>query len=150
HSQGEVAAAYVAGALSLEDAARIVARRSRLVRKLAGQGAMVAVELQPDRIREFLLPFGRRVGLAAHNGPHSCLVSGQVAEINELIARLSAAQVFVRQIRVNYASHFESVAQIEAELLAALSGLKPQRASLAMYSTVTTQRVSGPELDAAY
>src|SRR5439155_6233795 len=77
HSQGEIAAAYVAGALSLEDAARVVVLRSRAIaRTLAGRGGMVSVALPADVVRERLARWGGRVSVAAENGPSSVVVSG--------------------------------------------------------------------------
>src|SRR5262249_19781001 len=71
HSQGEIAAAYVAGALSLEDAAAVVALRSRALGSLAGRGGMAAVELSSHDLAAHLAPFGNRLSVAAINGPHS-------------------------------------------------------------------------------
>ncbi|WP_217214659.1 acyltransferase domain-containing protein, partial [Streptomyces sp. AC550_RSS872] len=78
HSQGEVAAACVAGGLSLEDGARVVAVRSRLVlEKLSGRGGMVSVSLPVVDAEERLARFEGRVGVAAVNGPSSVVVSGE-------------------------------------------------------------------------
>ncbi|MGV7507460.1 acyltransferase domain-containing protein, partial [Mycobacterium kansasii] len=71
HSQGEIAAAYVAGALSLEDAAKVVALRSRLLMQLSGAGGMASVALSPDRAHELLAPWAGRLNIAAVNGVSS-------------------------------------------------------------------------------
>src|SRR5205807_7169438 len=87
HSQGEIAAAHVAGALSLDDAARVVALRSQAVAELlAGHGGMVSVALTPEAAEERLERFGERLSLAAVNGPASVVVSGQVEALDELLA----------------------------------------------------------------
>ena len=86
HSQGEIAAAYVAGALSLRDAAKVVTLRSKLLRSLAGPGGMVSIACGVDRVRELLAAYGNRLGIAAVNGPAAVVVSGEVAALEELIA----------------------------------------------------------------
>jgi acyl transferase domain-containing protein len=150
HSQGEVAAACVAGALSLEDAAKVVALRSQALTALEGQGAMAAIELAAERLQRHLEPFGDRVSLAAVNGPDSTLVSGEPGAIDALLEMLGAAQVFARRVRVGYASHGPQVEAIRETLLERLSDLRPRRAELPLYSTVTLERMTGLELDADY
>ncbi|MGA5566880.1 type I polyketide synthase, partial [Streptomyces platensis] len=76
HSQGEIAAACVAGALSLEDGARVVALRSKAIRALSGRGGMVSVALSSSGVWELIEPWGGRVSVAAVNGPSSVVVSG--------------------------------------------------------------------------
>src|SRR5262249_6387381 len=105
HSQGEIAAAFVAGALSLQDAAKIVALRARALTTVAGKGAMAAVELGVDALQKHLAPWGERLSIAAINSPHATLVSGDPDAIDALLAELTAAQEFARKIRVDYASH---------------------------------------------
>ena len=88
HSQGEIAAAYVAGALSLRDAARVVTLRSKLLRSLAGPGGMLSIACSTERARELLAPYGNRVSIAAVNGRSAVVVSGDVAALEELVALL--------------------------------------------------------------
>src|SRR6202040_1217947 len=76
HSQGEIAAAYMAGALSLDDAARVVALRSQALRRLAGRGGMVALPLSRDRAAKLIAWASDRLAIAAVNGPSSTVVSG--------------------------------------------------------------------------
>ena len=87
HSQGEIAAAVVAGALSLEDAAKIVALRSKAIVKLAGTGGMVSVALPADEVRELVSQWDGAIDVAAHNGPVSTVVSGDPEALAELVAR---------------------------------------------------------------
>nr|CAL58682.1 polyketide synthase [Sorangium cellulosum] len=150
HSQGEIAAAYVAGALSLEDAARVVALRSRAITKLAGRGAMAAVELTTADLEARLAPFGGRLAIAAINSPHAALVSGDPDAIDELVAELSGAQLFARKVRVDYASHSAHVEAIERTLLEALDGIAPRPATVPLYSAVTGERLDGEALGAAH
>ncbi|WP_394839494.1 SDR family NAD(P)-dependent oxidoreductase [Pendulispora rubella] len=150
HSQGEVAAAFVAGALSLEDAASVVAVRSRALVKLAGLGAMAAIERGVDALQPLLAPFGQRIAIAAINSPHATLVSGDVDAIDALLQSLSDAQIFARKVRVDYASHCAHVDAIKDELLQNLAPISPRSSSISLYSTVTGATLDGSELDAAY
>ncbi|HET8939559.1 MAG TPA: SDR family NAD(P)-dependent oxidoreductase, partial [Polyangiales bacterium] len=148
HSQGEIAAAYVAGALSLQDAARIVAVRSRLLRALSGVGgAMAAVELPETEVRA-LAPSG--LSIAAVNGPESTLVAGTVEQIEGFVAALSAQGVFARAIRVDYASHTPQVEPLRDALLESLAGIAATSGTIPLYSSALAQRLDGYELDAAY
>jgi cytochrome P450 len=150
HSQGEVAAACVAGALSLEDAAAVVALRSRAATRLAGHGAMAAVELGADALARHLAPFGARVAIAAINSPTATVVSGEPAAIDGLLAELGAAQIFARKVRVDYASHGAQVEAVRAEIVEALAGVAPRAAAIPIYSTVTGAPVAGQALDGEY
>ena len=77
HSQGEIAAACVAGILSLEDAARVVALRSRALMALAGRGGMVSVAEPAARVRERIGRWGDRLAVAAVNGPAATVICGE-------------------------------------------------------------------------
>jgi acyl transferase domain-containing protein/acyl carrier protein/NADP-dependent 3-hydroxy acid dehydrogenase YdfG len=150
HSQGEIAAACVAGALSRDDAARLVALRSRALAALAGKGAMAAVELPVVPLEGRLARFGGRVWVAGVNGPHSCVVAGDPQAVDELVAELAGDSVFARRIRVDYASHGPAVEGIRDELSVSVGGVAPRSGRLPIYSTVTGDRMDGRELDSAY
>ncbi|MFF8568523.1 SDR family NAD(P)-dependent oxidoreductase [Streptomyces albidoflavus] len=150
HSQGEIAAACVAGALSLEDAARVVALRSRAIVSLAGKGGMVSVPLPVAQVREELAGYEGRVSVAAVNGPASVVISGDVAALDELLARWTESGVRARRIAVDYASHSAHVEELRAELLDVLSPIQPQAGRIPVYSTVTGQVEDGSGFDAAY
>ncbi|WP_433274721.1 SDR family NAD(P)-dependent oxidoreductase [Actinosynnema sp. CS-041913] len=148
HSQGEIAAACVAGALSLEDAARVVALRSRLIAgRMAGGGGMGAVSLPADEVRERL---AGGLDVAALNGPGSTVVSGEDEALTAFLAACEAEGVRARRIQVDYASHSAHVEQIRDELLEALAGITPRPARVAFHSTVTGEVAAGTELDAGY
>ncbi|GLZ28442.1 hypothetical protein Lesp02_06320 [Lentzea sp. NBRC 105346] len=133
HSQGEIAAAVVAGALSLEDGARVVALRAKAIaRELAGHGGMAVVSEVPD---------DPRLSVAAVNGPGSIVVSGDNAAIDELQ---------LRRIPVDYASHSVQVERIRAELVDALAPVRPREARIPFYSTVTGEPIDTRSLDAEY
>ena len=150
HSQGEIAAAYIAGALSLGDAARVVALRSQTLMGVSGQGAMAAVELSAAATRERIAPYADRVAIAAINGPELTLVSGEPGAIERLLTELSQAQVFARAIQVDYASHGAQVEALREDLERSLQGLAPGGLSIPLYSTVTGSKVEPDELDAGY
>ena len=150
HSQGEIAAAYVAGALSLQDAAAVVTLRSRALVNVAGRGAMAAIQLAEEAVRERMTPWGDRVSVAAVNSPHSTVISGEPAAIDALLAELTAANVFVRKIRVDYASHSAQVEEIRDELLKSIAAIRPRPAAIPLYSTLSVESLADPELDADY
>ncbi|KAA1243144.1 acyltransferase domain-containing protein, partial [Mycobacterium simiae] len=150
HSQGEIAAACVAGALSLQDAARVVALRSRLVTQLSGAGGMASIACGLSRAQELVAASGDRLNIAAINGNSSIVVSGDMDALNELIQRCAADQVRARRIDVDYASHSGHVETIRAELLRLLASITPRSSSLAFISTVTGELMDTAGLDAAY
>ncbi|MEU3529766.1 SDR family NAD(P)-dependent oxidoreductase, partial [Streptomyces sp. NPDC038707] len=150
HSQGEIAAAYVAGALSLEDAARVVALRSRALVALAGQGGMVSVGLGHERAVEFVARWGGRLTVAVVNAPGSVVVSGDVDALGELLAACEAEGVRARRLPVDYAAHSVQVEAVRERLLTDLAGITPRPAAVPFYSTVTAEPVDTSTLDADY
>ncbi|MFJ5264999.1 type I polyketide synthase [Streptomyces sp. NPDC088387] len=151
HSQGEIAAAVVAGALSLEDGARIVAERSRVIgARLAGRGGMASVALPADVVREHLATYGGRLAVAAVNGPSSTVISGEPEALDEVLAALEAEGARVRRIAVDYASHSSHVESIRDELLDVLAPVEPRPSQVPFYSTVTGGSVVTTALDAGY
>ncbi|MFC4565726.1 SDR family NAD(P)-dependent oxidoreductase [Nocardiopsis mangrovi] len=150
HSQGEVAAACVAGVLSLEDAARLIAVRSRLIAELAGTGAMTAVSLSEEDADRFLERWAGRVGIAAVNGPASVVVSGERGALAEVEAACAARGVLARRVPVTFAAHSPRVDALRAPMLEELAGLRPGRGEIAFHSSVTGEREDGTALDAGY
>jgi phthiocerol/phenolphthiocerol synthesis type-I polyketide synthase C len=167
HSMGEVAAAHIAGALSLDDAARVICERSRLLRQIEGQGLMAVVELPAEEVaggrwqvasdgrwlagdngQPISLPEG--VSVAAVNGPSNVVLSGEVAAIEALLREFEAHNIFARRINVGVASHSPQVDALRDELMELLAPLRPQTAELPIYSTVTATVLNGTEMDAAY
>ncbi|WP_344318801.1 type I polyketide synthase, partial [Streptomyces yatensis] len=151
HSQGEIAAACVAGALSLEDAARVVALRSQAIaRRLSGAGGMLSVALPRAEAEARLGRWDGRVSIAAVNGPGSVVVSGELAALDELFEELAGADVRVRRIAVDYASHSAQVERVREELSVALEGIAPRRADVPFFSTVTGEWLDTTGMDAGY
>ena len=109
HSQGEIAAAYVAGALSLPDAARVIGLRSRSLLKLIGHSAMMATKLPAAELQPWLAPFNGEVTLAADNGPGASVVSGPIEALETVQAQLTDAKLFARIIRRDCATHCPAV-----------------------------------------
>ncbi|GAA3245954.1 type I polyketide synthase [Dactylosporangium siamense] len=136
HSQGEIAAACVAGILSLQDAARVVALRSQALSVLAGRGGMLSVALPPDRAAERLAPWAERLSVAAVNGTGSVVVSGDVAALGELADACAADGVRTRRVEVDYASHCAHVEAIHDQLLDVLAPVAPRPARIEFHSTV--------------
>ncbi len=150
HSQGEIAAACVAGALSLEDAARVVALRSRLLVRLSGAGGMVSLACSLPQARELLAQSGDRLNIAAVNGVSAIVVSGEVDALDELMRRCEGADVRARRIDVDYASHSAHVDAIREPLAEALTGIEPRSSSVTFFSTVTGEPIDTATLNADY
>ncbi|WP_410641659.1 type I polyketide synthase [Amycolatopsis sp. lyj-346] len=143
HSQGEIAAACVAGALSLDDGAKVVALRSLAIRALAGGGGMVSVALPADEVPDW-------VAVAAVNGPGSVVVSADPAGVEKLLAWCDERGVRAKRIAVDYASHSVQVEELEKELDTVLTGISPQAGAVPFYSTLTGDLLDTVELDAGY
>ncbi|MFG2093247.1 type I polyketide synthase [Streptomyces sp. NPDC048612] len=150
HSQGEIAAACVAGALTLEDGARVVALRSRAIRALSGRGGMVSVALSSSEVAELIEPWGGRVSVAAVNGPSSVVVSGDADALDELMEGCREREIRARRIEVDYASHSAHVESIREELLKVLAPVAPRKPAVPLFSTVTGEWLETAEMDAGY
>ncbi|WP_327585127.1 SDR family NAD(P)-dependent oxidoreductase [Nonomuraea sp. NBC_00507] len=150
HSQGEIAAAVVAGALSLEDGARVVALRSRAIVALAGRGGMVSVPLGSAEVAELISRWDGRVSVAVVNGPASTVVSGDVDALDELLVDAEVWGVRARRIEVDYASHSAHVEHLQEELAGLLAPVAPRAGQVPWYSTVRGCWLTGTEADAAY
>lgn len=150
HSMGEVAAAYVAGALSMEDAVRVIVTRSRLLARIAGHGAMALLDLDERETLERIAGIADRVSVAALNGPRSTVISGDPAAIDDLLVQLDDEGIFCRRVKVDVASHSAQTDPLLADLAAELSVLTPQQPSIPFYSTPRPDAPVDALLDAAY
>ncbi|MFG1949337.1 SDR family NAD(P)-dependent oxidoreductase, partial [Nonomuraea sp. NPDC048826] len=150
HSQGEIAAAHVAGGLSLDDAARVIALRSRALTTLSGTGAMASIALPADELEEHLRTWQGRLVVAGVNSPATTVVSGTLEAVAALVDWCGARDIRARRITVDYASHSPLVEAIEERLLRELSPITPRSCGIAFYSTVTGGRVDTATLDARY
>ncbi|WP_432844586.1 SDR family NAD(P)-dependent oxidoreductase [Amycolatopsis sp. CA-161197] len=143
HSQGEVAAAVVAGALSIAEGARVVALRAKvLTRTIAGRGGMLAIPLPLDEVEELLAD--TPIAVAAVNSSGSVSVSGELGALNRLFDDLRARDVRVRRISMGYASHSPEVEVLRDELLAELGEVTTSTPEIPIYSTLTGAKLDEP------
>lgn len=151
HSQGEIAAAHVAGGLSLADAAKIVALRSRVLTSLAGKGAMTSIALGARQLEPRLKRYADRVVIAAENGPSSTVVSGDADALSGLARDCAAEGIRVKQVMGAVgAGHSPVVETVREQLLSACSQIVPHSSDIAFYSTVTAERLDTEVADEEY
>ncbi|WP_406289342.1 type I polyketide synthase [Embleya sp. NBC_00896] len=150
HSQGEIAAACVSGALSLEDAARVVALRSRALTDLAALGGMNAVSAPLAWVEDRLRQWSGRLSVAAVNGPASVVISGDLEALDRFAAMAAGDGVRVRRVKIDYASHSHQVERIRDRVLEAAAGVSPRESAVAFHSTVTGGLLDTRLLDSSY
>ena len=150
HSQGEIAAAYVAGALSLHDAARITALRSKALTTIAGTGTMASIPLPAADVAVRLATHGGDLSIAAINGPTATVITGATHAVHELIEACSAEGIRARAIPVDYASHSPHIEAIRDQLLTELSEITPRPCETVFHSTVTATSLDTTTLTAEY
>ncbi|MEU5163251.1 SDR family NAD(P)-dependent oxidoreductase, partial [Streptomyces sp. NPDC020875] len=136
HSQGEIAAAHIAGVLSLEDSARVVALRSQTIAALAGPGGMVSLPLSSSDASVLIERWNGRLTVATVNGPTATVVAGDIDAVEELLTHCEDVQIRARRIPVDYASHTPHMATLKHRLLELLSPIQPRPGSVAFYSSV--------------
>jgi acyl transferase domain-containing protein/acyl carrier protein len=150
HSMGEVAAAHVAGILSLEDAIRVICHRSQLLKPFRGQGSMLVTELSPDQARDWLRGYDTNIAIAVINSPTTTVLSGDSKAVNEVMESLQRQNLFCKLVKVDVASHSPLMDHLRSELLEVLDGLHPQPAKIPIYSTVTGASGDNLTFDANY
>lgn len=150
HSMGEVAAAHIAGILTLESAARVICVRSALLRRIAGDGAMAVVELDEERARAAIAGAEDQLAVAVSNSATSSVLSGDPSALDEVMARLDAEGVFCRRVKVDVASHSPQVDPLIDELVGRLDGIEPRAATVPFVSTVSARFEEGGTLAPAY
>jgi acyl transferase domain-containing protein len=151
HSLGELAAAHVAGALSLEDAAMLIARRAKALRRLDGTGTMASVELDEEELAAHLERWEGELVIAAVNGPRSTVVSGASKYVHDLLRKLAEDGVSAREVAVELAGHSPHVEAVREEMEAACASIQPTSAApISFYSTVDARRLDTAELDGRY
>ncbi|RUT68620.1 SDR family NAD(P)-dependent oxidoreductase [Flavobacterium cupreum] len=149
HSVGEVASSYISGALSLKDALFVSYHRSRLQHTTAGKGTMLAVGLSEKEVNETFREF-TDVSIAAINSVESVTLAGNQESIERLIEKYESAGIFHRQLDVVVPYHSPVMDLIEEELLESLKNIKGQKTTTDLYSTVTTNKISGEQMDNYY
>ena len=150
HSLGEVAAAHVAGILTLDDAARVVLNRSRLLKRKSGLGAMAVLDVADERAQSYVAAYGDALCVAALNSPESTVVSGDPEALDALLTRVSKEGVSAQRVRVDVAYHSPQVDDLKAELRESLEGIVPRPGVVPMVSSVTGAVLGGREFDVDY
>ncbi|WP_051385696.1 type I polyketide synthase [Actinokineospora inagensis] len=149
HSQGEIAAAHIAGALTLADSAKVVALRSQAIAATAGTGGMMSIPLPADQVRGDIAEYDD-LHLAAINGPAATVVAGAADDLRRLHERYESRDVRARIIPVDYASHSPHMEALREPLLTLLASTNPQPATVPFYSTLTGELLDTTELTADY
>lgn len=150
HSVGEVAAAYVAGVYSLEDAVKVIYHRSRLQNTTQGMGKMIAVGMSSREARELIGDRAASVQIAAVNSSNLVTIAGESGPLKEIGDKLEADGTFHKWLPVDYPFHTHMMDPIKDELLEVLADIKPQPARIPFISTVTGGVFQTEEMDASY
>lgn len=150
HSAGEVAAAHIAGALSLEEAIRIVVNRGRLMEPAKSKGKMLAVRLPADQVAQKIESIKNSVCIAAINSPESTVVSGDRVLIDQLATHWRDMNVACRLMPVDYAFHSPQMEFLSDELARLLGKVETHPSSIPIISTVRGALVSGEAFNAHY
>jgi acyl transferase domain-containing protein len=150
HSQGELAAAYVAGALSLRDAAMVVTRQSAAIETISGRGGMVSIAESMQRVHSLIEPWDQSISVAAQNGPGVTVVAGDAGALDELMDVCERDTVSATRLPVDHALHSADVEVLRETLLASLSEVQPRTGGLAFISSVTGAGLDTTILDGAY
>jgi acyl transferase domain-containing protein len=150
HSQGEIAAAVVAGVLSLGDGAKVVVARSRALGSLAGPGAMVSVPEPAARVRQRLAGWPGRLEIVAVNGPRTVVVSGDGDAVAALIAQCAGEGVWAWQVPVDVAAHSVQVESLRQQIIGDLDGITPRPGDVGWLSAVTGELLGGDQAGPGY
>ncbi len=151
HSLGESAAAVVAGALCLEDGVRVICRRSALMTRIAGAGAMASVELPAQQVLSELMARGvNDAVVAVVASPQSTVIGGATQTVRDLVAAWEQRDVLAREVAVDVASHSPQVDPILDELAEALAEISPLQPEIPYYSATSFDPREEPYCDAYY
>ncbi|MGW0770437.1 sulfolipid-1 biosynthesis phthioceranic/hydroxyphthioceranic acid synthase [Streptomyces sp. NPDC002676] len=149
HSLGEVAAAVVAGGLSLEDGVKVICRRSKLCARLAGAGAMASIELPAATLEQELAQYDDVV-VSVIASPDSTVIGGATQRVRDLVKEYEARGVLAREVAVDVASHSPQVDSILDELAVVLADLAPTTPTVPFYGTALDDPATVPSFDAEY
>ncbi|MET9484028.1 SDR family NAD(P)-dependent oxidoreductase [Streptomyces sp. NPDC006638] len=150
HSQGEVAAAALAGTLDLADAARVVAVRSRILEE-SGRGGMAAVAASREKALLLAAEAAADLVVAATNGPEFVILSGDDEPgIRRLLDLCEDRGVYARRVPAKCASHSPVMAELQDRIMAGLDGITPSAGTIPVFSTVEARPFRGEDMTAAY
>ena len=150
HSMGEVAAAYLAEMISLEEAAQIICTRSQLMKQTSGKGAMAVTDLTLEEAKQRLAGKEELLSVAVQNSPTSTVIAGDPAALDTLLSALESEGRFCRKIKVDVASHSPQMEPLMSPLRNALARLQPADSSITFFSTAQNRVLSGSQLNADY
>lgn len=151
HSVGEVAAAWCAGILTLEDAAQLTVRRSLRQEPLYQTGRLVAALGGIEELRKLIADLGRsNLCIAADNSPRSVTISGDIEAVQEFIQRAREARIAYRQLPGEYPFHSPLMETIRDALVSDLAEIRPSSGSVRFVSSTTGSLIDGKQLDAEY
>lgn len=150
HSIGEVAAAYTAGALTLEQAVKVIFHRSRGQHAASGKGVMLAVGVDLPTAEKLIAEVSEQVSIAAINGPESITLSGDKEPLEAIAEKLGQQDIFHRFLKVDVPFHSHHMAPLKEELIASLNALEPTSAQISLYSTVSGKQEDGFHLVSDY
>jgi acyl transferase domain-containing protein/acyl carrier protein len=151
HSLGEASAAVIAGALSLADGAKVICRRSKLMSRIAGAGAMASVELPAQQVRDELAARGvTDVVVSVIASPNSTVIGGAAQTVRDLVAEWESREVMAREVAVDVASHSSQVDPILADLADQLADLTPTTPKVPYYSATLDNPQNPPTFAAGY
>ncbi|MGL4399622.1 MAG: SDR family NAD(P)-dependent oxidoreductase, partial [Luteolibacter sp.] len=151
HSVGEVAAACVAGILSLEEGARVIVLRAQMMHECArGEGTMLAVSLSEEEALELISRHDQTVSIAAFNGPRSLTLAGIPSALEAIRAELEPQNIFARFVKVDHPYHHAMMQPAADNLTTKLPDIAPQEETLPFFSTVTGDRCAGKDCVAAH
>ena len=150
HSVGEIAAAWAAGVLSLDDAAHLVVVRSRHQHKTAGMGRMAVVRATADEILETAAAVGASIEVAAYNTAKSLTIAGQLSELTLVAKEARRRGLPLTMLDLDYAFHSTVMNGIKAGLIDDLADLRPQSGTTQFVSAVEGSLVDGAALGPEY
>ncbi len=142
HSMGEVTAAVVGGALSSADGLKVIATRSRLMKRLSGQGAMALLELDADAAEQLIAGYPG-LTVAVYASPNQTVIAGPPDQVDAAIAVVDAQDRLARRVDVDVASHHPIIDPILGDLRDALSGLSPRQPSIPVIVTTDGRPTDG-------
>jgi myxalamid-type polyketide synthase MxaE and MxaD len=150
HSLGEIAAAHIAEVFTLEETLSIAYHRGRIMQKATGYGKMVAIFAPLPIVEKMVEGYKEHISIAANNSPRQVIVSGQETFLEEVLSIVKEQGYLYQFLKVNYAFHSPQMEPFKVELIAALKNIKPQKASIPIFSTVTGEVSDGRNLTAEY